>query len=397
MGPHGASMAQAGGRLNEAGPECRCHGCMHFLIGAVFAASCLLAQVPEPKPAASVPQAPVTRPGAKADPKAGTGATTSGTPRVGPVVFDGNGWPVLQEEPGASAPPPPVAGPASTPAAPAGEARATAVPGNREPQWPATPPLGQAVDVRSARGEGAMLASGTERGSPLLDVFQHVGMPGTFKAIGGITVWWRITIYDQQGGVVGYRELTQTSDCKYPERDRLEFVDDGRVYGRFGPSVFAERQGRPRLGQTEAAAQELLLYGMHLRFPWCFGDGGTYAVVARDTVDRPEERLQRVVLERRPPASLDVVGPEFEPRPRDRFELVYEPSSGRPREFVHRLTFGGTSGQTRRVLLDEWEEFQGVPFARRRTYLDDNQRPTTLLQITNLQAATVGERDFKLR
>lgn len=103
------------------------------------------------------------------------------------------------------------------------------------------------------------------------------------------------------------------------------------------------------------------------------------------------------MLERRPPAALDVVGPEFDPRPRDRFELVYEPSSGRPREFVHRLTFGGTSGQTRRVLLDEWEETE-MPFARRRTYIDDHQRPTTLLQITNLQVATVrGERDFKLR
>lgn len=72
-------------------------------------------------------------------------------------------------------------------------------------------------------------------------------------------MWWRITIYDQQGGVVGYRELTQTSDCKYPNATASSSsTTAASTVGSVRPCSLNGRAG-PRLGQTDAAAQELLL------------------------------------------------------------------------------------------------------------------------------------------
>jgi hypothetical protein len=308
-------------------------------------------------------------------------------PRVSTVEFDANGYPILVDAP--------VAANARRSAAPAGEtaARAT-VPAAADIRPTATLQDKVMPGPVATRAQAPAIASGMAPGSPLLDVFQFTQAPGTFRRLGGLQIWWRITIYDPQGGILGYRELTQTLDCGFAERDRLAYNGDERTYGRSGASVFAELQGRPWPTLAEAAGHELALYGLQARLPWCFGDGAAYSVVARDIVERADERLVRIQLERRPPAGLDVVGPEFDPRPRDRFELVYEPGSGRPREFVHRLA---SSGEARRLLLEEWDEFEGVPFPRARIYVDDNLRPTTRLAITNLQRATVGDRDFRLR
>ncbi|MBL9079042.1 MAG: hypothetical protein JNL08_16175 [Planctomycetes bacterium] len=293
-------------------------------------------------------------------------AAPTPAPSLGQVRYDKDGWPILPEvqaaDPGPKA--------AATPAAPAAEAR------------------------------GPVPPSGMQLGSPLLDVYQSTRSPAAFKALGGIVVWWRLTIHGAQGEVIGVREITHTADCAFAERDRLEHAD-GRVYGRSAASVFAERQGMPWPTLNEAAAQELTLFGLHLRLPWCFGDGSAYVVTQRDRVDRGGEPRTRIALERRPAAGSDLIGPELDPRPRDRFELLYEPSTGEPRELVHRFA---STQQARRVLLEDWRDVQvGEPQAGgavrmpfRRVYVDEADRRTTQLEILRIESARVSERDFRL-
>jgi hypothetical protein len=152
---------------------------------------------------------------------------------------------------------------------------------------------------------------------------------------------------------------------------------------------------------TESAQQELMLYGLHLRLPWCFGEPAAFVVEKRDTIDRGGEALARIVIERRRPASAEVIGPELDPQPRDRFELVYEPSTGQPREFVHR--FADTM-QARRVLLEDWRDVVfgerrdggAVRMPFRRVYVDESMRQTTQMEILRIESTRTSERDFRL-
>jgi hypothetical protein len=222
-------------------------------------------------------------------------------------------------------------------------------------------------------------------------VFQNSRAPGVFKALGGVSVWWRVTIHGASGEEIGVREVTQVADCGFAQRDRLQHAD-GRVYGRSGASVFAERQGMPWPTLAESAEHELALFGTHLRLPWCFADSTLFVVKTRDTFERAGETLRRIVVERRPPGG-DVIGPEAEPKPADRFELLYEPSSGQLREFVHRFV---GSMQTRRVLLEDWQEVESVRMPFRRVYVDETLRRTTVLEVLRVERVRVGERDFRL-
>lgn len=242
--------------------------------------------------------------------------------------------------------------------------------------------------------------SGMQLGSPLLDVFQSVRSPAAFKALGSVVVWWRLTIFGAQGEVIGVREVTHTADCAFRDRDRLEH-SDGRVYGRSAAAVFAERQGMPWPTLTESAQEELTLYGLHLRLPWCFGDPIAFVVSKRDTIDRGGEALARIVIEQRPPAGADRIGPDLAATPRDRFELVYEPSTGQPRELVHRFV---STMQARRVLLEDWRDVSfgerregaAVRMPFRRVYVDESMRPTTQMEILRVESTRTSERDFRL-
>lgn len=328
-----------------------------LLLGAApLAAQEKGAGAPAQKPAAAPPRAPIS-----------------------PVKWGANGYPEVPQGPAAR---PAFLDRSSTvtpPPAPSVESGASKT---------AATPLPEA----SARGPAPALASGMEFGSPLLDIYQRVRAPGAFKALGGRTVWWRLTVYGEQGEIIGRRELTHIADCAFAERDRLEF-EDGRVYGRSGPVVFAERQGMSWPTLNDNAEQELALFGMHLRLPWSFADGLSYVVVARNQVARSGEAVSRVVIERRPPGTADVVGPELDPAPRDRFELLYDPVSSEPREFVHRFA---SSMRTRRVLLEDWREVDGVRMPFRRTYVDESGRQTTTLEILRVEATQVTERHFRL-
>lgn len=336
--------------------------------------------------AQETPRAPTPKP-AVVNPRPRPASVPDDKPRLQNVQFDAGGWPIGPEDP-------------PLPAAPAAEtsggARAKAAVGkDAEPKAgkvdaaSAKPPRGSAV---RDGGDVPQLASGTQLGSPLLDIFQATHGPGEWKQLGGVVVWWRVTIYGASGEELGVREITHRADTAFTERDRLEH-GDGRVLARLGSQVFAERNGMPLPTAAEQAGRELLLFGTQLRLPWLFGDANAFVVVGKDVEERNGERWRKVVVEPRPPAGSEVFGPELEPKPRDRFELLYEPSSGLPREFVHRLA---CSLQTRRVLLEDWREFAGVRLPFRRVYVDEAMRETTSLEILRIERQRVSERDFRL-
>jgi hypothetical protein len=340
--------------------------------------------------AAAVPLAAQSRgaaPAGESKPKPSAVAERA-TP-VGNVQFDAGGWPILPEDPlpgagGAASPTPKPAAPSPKPATGADPAA-----GSKPPAGDPAPPARAAAPPDA---EARAIASGMQLGSPLLDVFRTTQAPAALRGLGGVTAWWRVTIHGPNGEQIGVRELTHTADLAFAERDRLE-LGDGRVYARVGAQVYAARAGLPLPAQTEQAGHELALYGLHLRCPWAFGDANAWAVNAQDVQDRSGERLRRIVLQRRPPPALDILGPELDPAPRDACELLFEPSSGWPRELVHRFA---ASRETRRVLLEDWREEEGVPMAHRRVYVDEALRSTTVLELQRVVRQRVTERDFRL-
>ncbi len=328
-----------------------------------------VARPQEPKPAGPTPVAKATGPQPK---------PTS----LQNVQFDQSGWPIVAETT-------PLPAATTRPLA-----KADADHGRAEPRDAARPrPLAESSRAPERADEIPAIASGMQLGSPLLDVYQATHSPGAWKNIGGLVVWWRVTIHGSQGEPIGVREIVHTLDSAFAERDRLEYAD-GRVFGRIGAQVFAERSGMPNPNQVEGATHELQLFGTQMRFPWLFADASAFAVLGKEVEDRQGERLRKIVLERRPPASLEVSGPELDPKPRDRFDILHDPSNGLPRELLQRFA---TSRETRRVLLEDWREFEGVNLPHRRVYVDDSMRATTSLEITRMERQRVTERAFRLR
>jgi hypothetical protein len=302
------------------------------------------------------------------------GQRPAGSNSISPVSFDNNGWPV-----GFGRNPAP---------APAGETR------------PAAPERrGGAVAKRPADDDRVIaagtadepLASGMHLDSPLHDVFRATRSPGALKQIGGVVAYWKLTVHGKDGAPIGERTYVHIADCAHPERDRLEYGD--RVFVRDAGRVSAGRGGIPWEKLQGTAAAELALFGLHLRLPWCYGEGRSYAILRRDAAVRRGETLVKLTIERRPAAANEVFGPEATPRQRDRFELLYEPSTGTPRELLHRFA---SSGQQRRVLLEDWREFEGVRLPHRRIYVDESLRPTTTVQLMDVRRRRVGDRDFRL-
>lgn len=303
------------------------------------------------------------------------------------VQFDNMGYPIVPDD---------LQRPlmVQPPAAPSGETAANRTPPKPQPLAPAGVATGTArpTPPRPALEARSDVASGMQLGSPLLEIYQHTQSPGAFKELGGVIVAWQLTTYGERGEEIGSREVTHTADCAFAERDRLEY-SDGRTYGRVSSQVYAERQGMPAPTMVAAAQQELVLFGTQLRMPWLFADARLFAVMGRDVDEREGERLARVVVERRPPPSLDLLGPPVDQPVRDRYELFFEPSTGLPREFVHRLA---ASKQARRVLLEDWREVEGVRMPFRRAYVSESMRVTTLMTIKSIEKLRVTDRDFRL-
>ena len=291
------------------------------------------------------------------------------------VRFEANGWP---SDPGTA-----TSGGARSRLVRPGAARATPpAPGGAAPTG--TP-------VRAAADASPPPASGMELGSPLHDVFRATRSPGALKNIGGLRARWRLTVHGPEGEAIGVRDYVHTADLTFASRDRVEC--DGRVFARDDRRVIAGRSGIPTEHLKELAAVELALFGLHARMPWCYGDGRSFAVLDRSAAERGGERLSRLLIERRPPASSEVFGPQRTPRKRDTFELFYEPTTGTPRELVHTLA---RSGATRRVLLDDWRDFEGVRMPHRRVYVDESLRPRTTMQLLEVRRVRVTDRDFSL-
>jgi len=236
------------------------------------------------------------------------------------------------------------------------------------------------------------LASGMQLDSPLHDVFRSTRSPGALHAIGGVEVFWRLTIHGSHGEIIGMRDITHIADCAFPSRDRLE-DSTGRVFTRDGTTVSAQRNGIPYESLHEEAKALLELFGLHLRMPWCFGDGKSFAVMRKEVAQRRGEDLVELQLHRRSEHGEVIFGPEANPKPRDQFELLFEPTTGQPRELLHRFA---SSGQQRRALLDDWQEEHSVRMPRRRIYVDAAGRTTTTIEMRRITPRRVTEREFRM-
>ncbi len=310
-------------------------------IGVISLLLCVVLQDPVPVPA----RAP------KADP-------------IG-VTIDERGWPVLPDEPRR---------PLAPPASPVGETAPRIV------ETEAAQPVEQGV--RPA-----------DTASALPQIFTAVRSPSAFRSLGGITIWWRLSVHGPLGETIGVREFTQLADASVVDRDRLTFAD-GRVIGRLGTSIFAQRHGMQRLSLAEQSADELGLFGLQARLPWAFADGQKFVETASDLVSLSGEELLRVRLQAK--SHGDAIGPSPEGAPPvDTFELWVAAAGGPPREFVHTLA---RSGQRRRVLLEDWREVAGVLVPFRRVYVDQLGRPATTLEVLRFEpGAATADRDFRLQ
>ncbi|MFM1871510.1 MAG: hypothetical protein RL398_932 [Planctomycetota bacterium] len=301
---------------------------------------------------------------------------------LNPIRFNASsGWPIVPSNvprPSFLAPPkaPPVRPLPS--AAPAGNA--------------ATPPPAAPLGESGAGRASSAIASGMDFGSPLLDIYQSVRAPGAFRALGGRTLRWKLTVHGPQGESIGSREVTHVLDCSSPTRDRLEY-EDGKVFGRSGKVTFASRQGLPWPTLQDLAEQELERFSLHARAPWCFGNAREYAVLKRERVTRDGRSCSLVVIERIPDDAADDIGPSPTVAPRDTFEVVYDVATGEPLELSHCY---GKGRQKRRMRLEDWRELDGVRVPYRRTYVDEAGRPTLTLDLLHALPTTVSERMFRL-
>lgn len=290
--------------------------------------------------------------------------------------------------------------PAATPVAestPKAVAREISTQAAGRPASPSAQPTGgegsentSMQDTKATSGEP--LASGMQLDSHMHDVFRATRSPGNLRAIGGVEVSWSLSVHGTHGEIIGSRMITHIADCTYAGRDRIERAD-GCIYARVGQQVVAHKNGIPYEVLNAQAKAELELFGTHLRMPWCFGESQSYVIMARMAVKRRGETLWQLELHGRPQRTDNVFGPEAGDVPRDRFFLLYEPTTGQPRELVHRFA---SSGQQRRVLLEDWQDVHGVRMPKRRIYVDQAGRPTTTVEMISISPRRTSDRDFRV-
>ena len=111
------------------------------------------------------------------------------TPRpsdsLGPTIDD-RGWPVVEN--------PPAVGIETAPASP----RRNLAPQRSAPSAPQ-----------------ATLAPAFE------SAFATIGTPRAFRALGGISAWWRITVHGPQGETIAIREVTRTIEDRYKKSQNI--------------------------------------------------------------------------------------------------------------------------------------------------------------------------------
>ena len=236
----------------------------------------------------------------------------------------------------------------------------------------------------------APLPSGM-KSSALTEIFRATGTPGQLAQLGGVVATWKLTVHGERGEVLGERTYVHVADSAASERDRLQYGD--RVFVRDGARVLAGRGGIRWESLDAMARRELELFGLHLRLPWCYGAEERFVVLRQESALRRGEQLRGLLVERRVPTGEEVFGPQRTARKCDRFQLFYDPLTGTPRELEH--TFAELATR-RRVLFDDWREFEGVRFPARRVYVDAMEQPTTTMELMDLRRRRVDGRDFRL-
>jgi hypothetical protein len=273
--------------------------------------------------------------------------------------------------------------------------------------WPKTSDVAKRpeAETRAALRE-ISVATGSATGSQPADFtamqaalpaapFRSMAKPAEVAALGVLLVSWRITVFSDGGAPIGTSDVNHLCDLAAKQRDRLEHAD-GRIFGRCGTAVSAERNGAPFPTLLPFAAQELELFGMHLRLPFGFADRQSFDELGSESFARNGETLLRVLLQRHPsePAPM---GPPVMARPADHYELICEPATGQVREVEYSLA---GAKELRRVRLEDWRRLREatpvvVPF--RRVYLDAESRKTLVMEIVKVESkASASEREFRL-
>jgi hypothetical protein len=214
--------------------------------------------------------------------------------------------------------------------------------------------------------------------------------------MGGMNLWWRVTVYGSQGEVLGRREFEHLVDPSSPDRDRLTDSSRGQVFGRSGATVFAEQFGSlwPTLQPTAIAWLEL--FGMHARMPALFVDGALYYEVSRKPVTAAGEAATEVSM--RAVVDREQIGPSAGADHAGRIELVVSRASGLVLELRHELH---PAGGLRRCELQDWRTVRhggrSIEMPFRRIYVDALGRATTAVELLRAESGVeLTGREFRL-
>ena len=284
-------------------------------------------------------------------------------PQDAPLRTDANGWPQ----------PVPVVQPSraarSDFAAPPVQAPAPAAPAAPAPGGAAPAPRGRL---------------------PLAEVFERVGHPSAMQDCKGVIARMQVRLFDPTGVEQTRYEVFHEADLASRDRDRLQFTQARKTYGRDGATVWARHIGMLWPAWEGEARDELELHGLMLRLPWAFADTERFVAGAREIVQHDGRAIARWKVQARGPESA-VVGPVPNAAPVDRFELDCHEDSNEPFELRYVLS---ATGVPRRVLLRDWRPCGGVKLPMVRTWVDTEGKKALEIEIVRIdsgQALPVGQ------
>lgn len=218
-----------------------------------------------------------------------------------------------------------------------------------------------------------------------------VGSAEAFRALGYLRIQWRVRVVGADGATIGERLVRQLTDAGGSDRERLEF-DDGRVYARLDGNVQAERHAMPWPTLEAAAARELAIFSLQAGLPWRLVDPARHVGRGMPRVAAEDGAITLVVA---PRPERDPVGPPVESACAQTIELVVDAATLTPREVV---TSADAPKDRRRVLLEDWRTWNGLQLPFRRTWLDADGRPATVLELVEVEAGfRTTDKDFRLR
>ena len=241
-----------------------------------------------------------------------------------------------------------------------------------------------AVDTPTPAGE-------TASGSYWSRVWFAVGSAETFRALGCLRIHWRMRVVAADGTTLGERTVWQTTDAGAEGRERLEF-EDGRVYTRLLDAVQAERHGMPWPTLEASAERDLRLFSLQAGLPWRLADAAGFVEGAAPRTSATDGSVIFTRSLRRGKEQSAAVQTDDRS---ERIELVVDAATGVPREVV---TAADAVEGKRRVQLEDWRTWSGLSVPYRRTWLDAAGRPSTVLELVQIEAGIrATDRDFRLR